>query len=172
MEDLKDVEIQLNRRHCCWYQTCCCLWLCWMLNIQQWLRRTEYQRRGRPASAFAISRCERWEPPSPSSLPLPVCFPSLRACPQAPWLGRPQAKATARLSYACYKKILAWFRIYCQQLWEKAAAIQAGVCRLTLFGPFSISFVYVKISRSLGEKWQGHKLQQCGNTTNSQEIWP
>lgn len=42
---------------------------------------------------------------------------------------------------------------------KKAAEIQAGVCRLTLFGPFSVSFVDVKISRSLGEKRQGHKLQ-------------
>lgn len=55
---------------------------------------------------------------------------------------------------------------------KKAAEIQAGVCRLTLFGPFSVSFVDVKISRSLGEKRQGHKLQQRGNTTNSQEIRP
>lgn len=55
---------------------------------------------------------------------------------------------------------------------KKAAEIQAGVCKLTLFGPFSVSFVYVKISRSLGEKWQDHKLQQRGNTTNSQEIRP
>lgn len=55
---------------------------------------------------------------------------------------------------------------------KKAAEIQAGVWRLTLFGPFSVSFVYVKISRSLGEKRQGHKLQHRGNTTNSQEIRP
>lgn len=111
MEDVKDVEKQLDRRQRCWYQTCCCLWLCWGLNIQQWLRRTEHQRRGRPASASAISRCERWGPPSPSSPSLPVSFPSLPAYRQAPSLGPPQAKATARLVYVCYNKIWAWFRI-------------------------------------------------------------
>lgn len=70
------------------------------------------------------------------------------------------------------EKRWAWFRFYHRHLREKGAEIQAGVCSLTSFGPFSVSFIYVKISRSLGEKRQGHKLQQRGNTTNSQEIRP
>lgn len=44
---------------------------------------------------------------------------------------------------------------------------RAGFCGLTLFGSLCVSFVYVKISRCLGEKLQSHKLQQRRNAANS-----
>lgn len=155
MEDVKGVEIQLDegtedsvgiRRAAARVGL--------ELNIQRWFHRTECRRRARPASEAATWRCARWGRPSASLPPLPACSPALPACPPAPPLGCPPATATARLSDTGYKnnKQSTWFWLLSPPITHMCSRRSSWVFVVTLFGPFSVSFIYVEVSRRLGEK--------------------